>query len=354
MAWYRPELAVLGVLDQAAGSGAGAGLLLGGAVSLAALRGRRAGPLIGAMVAAGIWLGAGGLSVALLAVSLRGATSWPVLMGVSLTAEWGVGAVLGAVLGIAGARGIVDRRGRGGSAALMGALAGAGLCAATTAPVHLLADQLDLGTATTALPDAPPGPRLAGATLAPRPEHLEADLARAFAELDRSPGEHPWVPHNYPRAAWADGLRLSAIVALPPDAPREALDVAARSAFAHNTRLLGLPARAEGLPTGVVDDLLGWPTAELLLDPPPENTPWLVLSADGGLAGLDRLPTSDRLPDCGLRAAPDVTVSLVVRTVLQLTRGASGPPVCGAIAWPPARCHPDGAGDPHCPHPAPL
>ena len=49
-------------------------------------------------------------------------------------------------------------------------------------------------------------------------------------------------------------------------APRAAIDLAAREAYAHDTALVGLPARAAGLPPGVVDDLLGWPTAELRLD----------------------------------------------------------------------------------------
>lgn len=348
MAWYRADLAVIGVLDQAGSSGAGAGLLLGGAVSLAALRGPQAGPLIGAIVAAGTWLGAGGLSVALLAVSMDPLPPVALLLGVSLTAEGGVGAAWGAVLAIAGARGIPTNTPTRTGRALIGATLGAVLCAAATAPVHMLAEQLNLSNPQQNLPAVRPGPRISGRTIQTALGTLTDDLSGALATrgLAQTPNR-AWLPTPYPNSAWASGVRLAAVVALPPDAPRTALDAAARVLWDHRVSLLALPGRAEGLPPGIVDDLLGWPTAELLLDAPPVEAAWLDLQADGTIAGLPAL--AEQTPVCVLRSSADVTVSLVTRTVLDLTRPADLRPRCLAVAWPPERCHSHGSGDPHCP-----
>lgn len=348
IAWYRADLAVVGMLDQAGGSGAGAGLLLGGAVSLAALRGRQAGPLIGAMVAAGIWLGAGGLSMAMLAGSMDQQPHIGLLLAMSLTAEWGVGATWGAVLGIAGARGIPAGVANRRTSALLGAIAGASLCVATTTPVHLLVEQLGLTQPQLALPAARPGPRISGMTIETSPKTLSEDLPHALADRGlQSTVDREWLPIRYPDNAWANGMRLAAVVALPKDAHRATIDDTARILWNHHISQLALPGRAEGLPPGIVDDLLGWPTAELLLDAPPQEAVWLDLHADGTLVH-DPVPV-ERPPICVLRSSADVTVSLLTQTVLDLTHPADRAPRCRAVAWPPARCHPSGSGDPHCP-----
>ena len=351
MAWYRPEQAIYGILDQSGGARAGAGLLIGGALSLAVLRGRRTSPLIAAMGAAGLWMGAGGLSADLLAHAVNESAPKVLWLALAVTAEWGAGAIFGGLVGLASVRFTVGTRQTRWRAARLGAITGALLCVLSTVPVQLLATQLEISSPSIPLPEAMPGTRIAAITLEPRPDQIEADLQQAFAQMERARTDKAWEPRTYPLAPWEQGLRLSAVVALPPTATRTVLDEVARMAYAHDTNLIGLSARAHDLPPGVVDELMGWPTIELRLDPPPEGTPWLELSADGTIHGLDALQTTLEMPVCGLRAAEQTTVAQVASAVQELTRAWASKPTCTAVAWPPPRCHSGGAGDPYCPTP---
>ena len=344
-AWYFPEQRVLGILEQAGAGGATAGILLGGAVALAALRGRRAVPLVAGMVAAGVWIGAGSLVVATLIDHLMYAPPLPLLLAAAVTAEWGAGAIFGAALAV-----LASMRSTPGRERVAAAVVGAGITAACTVPVATLVETLDLPTLPDNLPTALPGPR----TVAPLYAPDGAPSADALAALLLASG-HPtltddWTRRDYPRAPWHRGLRMGVVVALPPDTPRAELDGLARAAFGQNTFRMALPGRAEGLPPGLVDHLLGFPTVDLLLDPAPADAHWGTVHADTTVTWDSQSPEGSPPPPCALRADPDVTVGTLTTVAFRLS-DRSSTERCRGIGWPPARCHPGGAGDPLCPSP---
>ncbi|MBO84203.1 MAG: hypothetical protein CL927_02500, partial [Deltaproteobacteria bacterium] len=86
----------------------------------------------------------------------------------------------------------------------------------------------------------------------------------------------------------------------------------------------------------------------LLLDPPPEDTVWGTLLSDGTIRWDDAVPAFDTAPHCALRAEATVSVGMLSTALFDIAR-ASRTLRCRGIAWPPPRCHPEGAGDPLCP-----
>ena len=345
--WYFPEQRVLGILEQAGAGGTTAGILWGAAVALAALRGRRAVPLVAAFVTAGAWIGAGNLSVALLIDQLFTRPSAALTFVTALCAEWGVGAVLGATGAFVASQQVASARERMVSVGL-----GALLTGTCTVPVALLADTVDLAPFPGKLPAAPVGPRTIAPVYTSAAAPTEASVADVLVPAGHPEADIPWTPRVYRKSAWHRGLRMGLVVALPPGAPRSWLDTVAASAYRHNTFRIALPGRADGLPPGVMDDLLGWPTVDLLVDPPPASATWGTLHADGSLTWDDAPPTSDPPPHCALRADADTTVGTITAAAFGLA-DRTADHRCRGIAWPPVPCHPGGPGLPHCPAPPP-
>jgi hypothetical protein len=345
--WYVPDQRILGILEQAGAGGASAGILIGAAVALAALRGDRARPLYVGLLAAGLWLGAGSLVLAQLVDQLYAEPSWLLTLSAALTVETGAGAILAAFAVWAATSSTVPTRER-----VTAVVASAALTAATTVPVNLLADTLDIPSLSTGLPHGPPRPRTVAPIYTPANAPDATELERFLVDHGHPASSAPWSRLSHRTVPWHQALRLGVVLVLPPDTPRATLDALAASAHQTNTLLMALAGRASGLPPGTMDRLLGFPTVELLLDPPPEGAVWGTLHADGTIT-WDHAPPDARIgPPCGLRADQDVTTEVLTTAVFQLVDKAEAHR-CRGIAWPPARCHPDGAGDPLCPSLAP-
>ena len=342
-AWYPAEQQILGMLEQAGGGGATAGILWGAAVALASLRGRRSIPLVAALVAAGAWIGAGSLAVALLIDQLYVVPAAWLLACTAVAVEPVAGALVGGTLVAVAARGRGSVREKLGSM-----LVGAALTAACTVPVGLLTDTLGAAPSAEAIPAAPIGPRNVALAYAPEGPPSAVDFAELLESTGRSGSPRAWARRTYSKLPWHRGLRVGVVLALPQDTPvADLLDLTA-VAHSRNTDRVGLAARAEGVPSGILDNLLGHPTADLLLDAPPADATWGTVHADGSVTWDDAAPRSTPSPHCALRAAGDTTVGTLTTVVFQVA-DRTVEVRCNGVGFPPARCHPGGAGDPLCP-----
>jgi len=342
-AWYLPEQLVSGLLSQSAAGGATTGVLWGAAIALAALRGLRALPLVTGIATAGLWLGAGSLTLTALLTELYKGPPTLLLYLVDSTINPFIGAIGGGLLVLARTSRTTPRREQ-----ICSVVLGALLTATCTVPLQALVRSLELPKIQTALPITPAGPRTIAPTYEPGGPPSAEDFA-AFLNASGHPGKtRPWTPREYPLAPWHLGLRMSAAIALPPDTTRSELDALAAAAWIQNTFRLSLHGRATGGPEGTIDQLLGYPTVDLLLDPAPANAVAGTVHSDGRVTWDTSPPDASPPPHCSLRADADVTVRTLTTVAFRLTNRAARER-CRGIGYPPARCHPGGAGDPHCP-----
>lgn len=141
---------------------------------------------------------------------------------------------------------------------------------------------------------------------------------------------------------------MGVLVVLPPDSPRTVLDELVQAAWGQNTFRLSLPGRSPSAPPGLLGALFAHPTVDLLLDPAPSDAVWGTVHASGDITWDTNPPTTTPAPSCSLRAEPDVTVGTLTEVAFALSRRTASVR-CRGIGYPPAACHPGGAGSPHCP-----
>ena len=342
--WYVPEIRGMGALETAAAGGSTVGLLWGGGLALLAMRGRRGLPVAAAMLAGGAWLGAGSLALNQLSDAVDRIPSRATVHGAAVLVQWQLGALFGGLV----AGGAAFRCRRSITEQLVSAISGALVTGFCTVPVVTTARVLDLKPFQTPLPQTPPGPRGVGVVYDAPNGHSASSLIAALEREGHTIDTEIWYALPSRDLPWHRTLRLGLVVAVPPDTSRAHLDEIARIGRRYSAFRLGLPGRAPGLPPGVMDTLLGWPTVGLLLDLPPKDAVWGTLRADGTIRWDASPPPLERPGACALRAEADVSVGTITTAIHALER-YSRTTRCRGIAWPPPRCHPGGTGDARCP-----
>ncbi|HCH62635.1 MAG TPA: hypothetical protein DFR83_07525, partial [Deltaproteobacteria bacterium] len=260
--WYFPELRVLGVIEQSGAGAATIGILWSGAIALLALRGRRSLPSAVALFAGGAWLGLGTLLLKQLVYVLYHSPPQALIYALAAVNQWQIGALFGALLVWTAAARVQPSLGARIALAVFAAI----LTAACTVPVVAIAHMVDLAPLQTELQQTPPGPRGVGIVY-DAPEGASAEALTILLQVrGQSTKPDTWTPNRDRKLPWHRALRLGLVVAVPPSTTRADLDALARVARQHGALRIELSTRATGLPPGVMNTLLGWPTVGHLLD----------------------------------------------------------------------------------------
>lgn len=355
VAWTRPVDMVLSAFHAAAEGWRGAVLLLGAGCVVGLLTMRRAPAW--ALAAGGVAGLVSSMVVRLLADATRSGTlTVPVVWAAEvLTSPW-TWAPAAALL--------VLRQARGESGRLLGIALGAALAALMVPPLAAMTTAAGPRAAhdPALSADLPTASRPAPGVVAPIVDARTAAHAATVAHLKArgltptTAGEwktsaaatHPTRPGKARR--YNRELRAAAVITLPADAPRRAVDrvtALARSAGVHR---VALPARVPNLPPGPIGTMLSTPTADLLLDRPDDATRWVRVDADGTLSWSSAAEPHDGEPEapCGMVAHPDVTVSILADVVRTLD-GPHPDAICRGVAWAPPTCQPGSTASAACP-----
>lgn len=335
--YRRPDTITYGILQLGARGGLPvASLVLGVAVGLVGLTGRRGaaptGMLLGAAAGAAGAEAALRASYALLAHGEPERAAW-FLVGAG-PPVWTVGAtvlgwLIGLVIGGYGHRLVVF--GGGLFAVALGTL--------MAPPVLPLVAKVSFPTTDVPVPVTTLGRTAEGQAIAPAAEDASAALKARGGYLQRD--ELDWPCPRGSTANWAERVRALAPVALPADADITAFEDATVLLRRWSMQTLALVGRAE-VDFPLADGLLGWPTALFLLDRPPAGLRWVRIARDGSHF-YGPAPSQGANIICGLWIDRDVDIQTLYDQARALTEPIAERRCRALVVIPPEHRPPEGA-----------